>query len=306
MKLTKNKIKIIRALITAPLRSREIAESIGLSKSRTSSLLKNLIRDGLVKKRGWDYSLGDAMQAALLRHMFRKHPHMTFENILCETELRILESLYRGKNIVNELASNTGKTTRTIYYKLSVFQSMNLVHELYPRKYELNTEHPLYDDLTSLFTARDLSEKYLHTELEYRDSLVIWSKPPEFMVRTKEPEEYIKYLDDLGYKWGYTSSSAVDHYGIHVIPPYTSLYVTEKETDTIKRLNGEYVAIENLILHLLLEKHPETKRYIHWLIQKHEDKIDFRYLRRKASEYKLRKKIESILYDLKPVLKRRG
>ena len=305
MKLSKNKIRIIRVLVDASLRSREIAESIGLSGTHTSSLLRDLIRDGLVKRRGWRYSLGDTIQATLLRHMLRKHPSMRFESVLCETELKILESLYRGKNSVNELASETGKTTRTVYYKLSVFQSMALVYELYPGKYGLSREHPLYDDLVSLFTARDLSEKYLHPELEYKDSLIVWSKSPEFMVRTREPRGYITYINSLGYKWAYTSSSALDHYGVHVIPPYTTVYITKRKTDTINRLDKEYVSVEDLILHLLLVNHPESKRYIHWLIQKHEDKIDFRYLKRKAIEYKLQKKIESLLYDLKPILKRR-
>ncbi len=305
MRLSKNKIKILKAIVDGPLRSREIAKSIGLSKSHTSSLLRSLIREGLVRRIGWGYSFGDSIHATLLRHILRKHPSMRFESVLCETELMILEGLYRGVNSVNDLASESGRTVRTVYYKLSVFQSMALVHELYHGRYGLSREHPLYDDLVSLFTAGDLSRKYFHPELEYGDSLVVWSRPPEFMVRTREPGEYIRYIEGLRYRWAYTSSSALDHYGVYLIPPYTFLYITGRETGTIKRLDEGYVSVEDLILHLLLMNHPESRRYIHWLIQKHEDRIDFRYLRRKALEYKLRKKIESILYDLKPILKRR-
>ena len=49
----------------------------------------------------------------------------------------------------------------------------------------------------------------------------------------------------------------------------------------------------------------ESKRYVHWLITKHEKELDFKLLRKNAKKYDLHKRIESILYDLKPILERR-
>ena len=307
MKLNKSKIKILKALINTPSRSSEVADNIGLSMSQTSSLLGSLVEEGLLKKQGWDYSFGDATKAGLLRQMLRRHSGTRFEDILCDTELRVLEALHKGRKSVEELASETGKTPRTIYYKLSFFRSMGLVHEAYPGSYRLNSTHDLHDDLVSLFTAKDLGDRYSHSEeLEYADSMIAWGRPPEFIVKTGNPEEYIAHLEGLGYEWRYTSSSAADHYGIHVIPPKTALYVTKEETETIKGSDGSYVAVDDLIIHLLLEKHQDAARYAHWLIQKHEDEIDFFSLKKKALKYKLFKSIDSIIYDLKPILKKKN
>lgn len=307
MKLNKSKIRVLKSLIVAPSRTREVAEKTGLSRSQTSSLLRSLVEEGLVKKQGWNYSFGDTTKAGLLRQLLRRHSGTRFEDILCDTELGVLGALHNGSKSVDEIASETDKTARTIYYKLSFFRSMGLVHEAYPGSYRLNRAHDLHDDLVSLFTAKDLGDRYAHPEeLEYSDSIVAWSSPPEFIVKTGNPKEYIPHIEALGYKCRYTSSSAADHYGIHVIPPKTVLYITKEETETIKGSDGSYVAVEDLILHLLLEKHQDAARYAHWLIQKHEDKIDFLSLKKKALKYKLLKNIDSIIYDLKPILKKRN
>lgn len=304
MSLNKKKIRILKELAEKPQRSRQLAEEIGLSRSHTMSLLRDLREDGLVDKKGWMYSVSDTPEAMVLRHLFRKHLSTKFELILDDLGISILEALIQGKKIVREIAKYSGKTSRAVYYKLSLFESMALVHHT-RGGYWLSERHPLYRDILSFLDAQRLSERFRNPKLEYRDAVVLWSRNSEYLVETKNPREYIKFLQDRGLRWLYSSTSAVDLYGVHVIPPKTTLYICENETEALKHSQGEYVSMEDLIIHLLLHDpfNEDHRQYIHWIITKHEEKLDFNLLIKKAKDYGLRKEIEGILYDLKPIVR---
>jgi len=301
MNLSKSELQVLRAISLNPgINVENISGKTGLSKPRVYSIVRDLRRKGLVKP-DRKYNMVLYPSSMKLSRALRSQRDGLIQEAFSGKRLEILEVLYKGSRSVEEILQAVDLSDKRVYHYLRWFESFGLVRNVKGR-YVLLRDHPLYASLHLLLSG----PVKIPSGVE-QDAFVSWAGDNEYIVHTSNPEEYRQNLPNNFLAVG-TARSALDYYGIHVTPLDTTLYVAGRETDTIKRTKKDRILLEDLIIHLLLDDpySEESRRYTHWLIQKHEDKIDFIYLKRKASEYKLQKKIESILYDLKPVLKRRN
>jgi len=292
MKLSKSELQVFRAISLEPgIGTRDIPGKTKLSESRAYSLVRSLRKKGLVRA---DHRYGMRLypSALQLSRALRSQRAGLIEEAFSGKRLEILKALYNGSRSVEEISRTVDLSNKRVYYYLNWFRSFALVRHV-GGTYSLSKDHPVYKGLGLLLSR----PARIPPEIE-QDAFVSWAGDNEYIVHTSNPEEYINNLPK-NFSAARTGRSLVDHYGIHIIPPDTTLYVAGK---------GTKISVEDLVLHLLLDgpHREENKQYIRWLIQKHEDKIDFLGLKRKAIRYKLFKKIDSILYDLKPVLKRRN
>ncbi|MCK4491424.1 MAG: winged helix-turn-helix transcriptional regulator [Candidatus Altiarchaeales archaeon] len=300
MNLSKSELQVLRAVSLNPgINIKNISGKTGLSEPRVYSIVRDLRGRGLVKP-SRTYNMALYPSAMQLSRALRSQRDGLIEEAFAGKRLGILEALYEGSRSVEEISQAVDLSDKRVYNYLQWFESFGLVRNVKGR-YVLLKDHPLYGSLRLLLSK----PVKIPFEVE-QNAFVSWVGEGEYIVHTSDPGEYRQGLQDNFLAVG-TACSALDYYGIHVIPSDTTLYVTGRETDTIKRAKKGCMPLEDLIIHLLLDDpySEKTRRYVHWLIQRHEDRIDFRYLRRKALEYNLQKKIESMLYDLKPVLRRR-
>jgi len=292
MNLSKSELRVFRAISLEPgIGIRDISGKTRLSEPRAYSLVRSLRKKGLVRA-GHKYGMRIYPLASHLARALRSQRPGLIEEAFSGKRLEILKALYNGSGSIKGISRAVGLSDKRVYHYLDWFGSFGLVRNL-RGEYFLSTDHPLYKSLSLLLSK----PARIPPEIE-QDAFVSWAGENEYLVHTSKPEEYIKNLPKK-FSAARTGRSLVDRYGIHIIPPDTTLYVAEK---------GTKIHLEDLILHLLLDdpNREEDKQYIRWLILKHEDKVDFSYLKRKALNYGIFKKVNSILYDLKPVLKRRN
>ncbi|MBU4266719.1 MAG: ArsR family transcriptional regulator [Candidatus Altiarchaeales archaeon] len=292
MELSKSELRVFRAISLEPgIGIRDIRGKTKISEPRAYSLVRSLRRKGLVKV---DHNYGMRLYpfASQLARALRSQKTGLIEEAFSGKRLELLTALYNGSRSVEEISKAINLSDKRVYYYLSWFRSFGLVRGA-GGVYFLSKDHPFYKGL-SLLLSRPAR---IPPEIE-QGAFVSWTGENEYIVHTSKPEEYTKNLPKK-FSAARTGRSLVDHYGIHIIPPDTTLYIAGK---------GSKINLEDLILHLLLDDpdREQNKQYARWLIQKHEDEIDFPGLKRKAIRYKLFKNIDSILYDLKPILKKKN
>ncbi len=297
MELLKTELKILRTIIeNHEATAQKVSEKTGVSVSRSYALLEKL-----EKQEGKEFFKTTKKREVIrLRRIFRLYSPGLIEEILDKPQLMILESLFNGPRTVRELVSKTGLSKPRVYHYLQEFRSFGLVKHM-GEEYLLATDHLVYRALRIMFTK----PPGYHPRLE-REGAITWAGKGEYLLHTQHPGSF---SDVEGVVIASpTAVSALAGYGINVFPRDITFYVSETTTSTGERIRESgRVPVEDLILHLLLDNPyaDETKRYLRWLITGNEDRIDYRYLKDKAREYNLTKEINSILYDLKPVLKRR-
>lgn len=292
MKLNKTDVVILKLLAKRPEKTSTLAEKTKLSKSRTSAILSGLAEEGFLEKKGWTYQLSKNPQATAVYTLLKKYPTLSAENLLPKTELNVLKALTQQQT-VKDIANTIGKTERTVYKKIQLFKSMGLVIDLGGGAYTLHKTNPIYEDLKPLLENKICIHP---TTFDDPDTWVAWSGEDELIIKTRNPKKTKEKIAEKGWRWKYTSESALDHYGIHLIPPETTLYLHKGDEE------GDYVRLEDAIAHMLLENNEKAVEYGKWLILLRQGKIDLKRLKQKAKKYNINKKIEGLLYDLKPVL----
>ena len=305
MEFTKSELRVMGVVFLNPgLNVEDLSEKVDLSIPRVYAIVGSLVERNIMRRlKGGLYPPADSPIVVQFTRVFKIYRMKLIEEALSGKRFRILRSLYAGSKTTREIQKDARLSEKRTYHYLSRFESSGLVRNVKGR-YILSRDHSLYKGIDILLSK---PPPYSYSPEIARDAVVSWVGVDEYLIKTDKPLEYIKNLPpDMSAITTSTSSLAL--YSIDVIAPSTTLYVANKSKETLNRAKKEgHVTVEDLIIHLLLDDPytEKTRRYIHWLIQKHEDKIDFRYLKRKATEYKLQKKIESLLYDLKPILKRR-
>ena len=169
---------------------------------------------------------------------------------------------------------------------------MGLIADLGAGTYTLRKTGPIYEDLLPLLEDK---VRMAPTTFDDPDSWVAWSSEEELILKTRNPKKTKDKIIEKGWRWKYTTDSALDHYGIHLIPPETTLYLHKREN------GGEYVPLEDVIVHMFLENNEKAMEYGKWLILLRQGKIDQTRLRQQAKKYGIAKKIEGLLYEVKPV-----
>ncbi|MFH1054871.1 MAG: ArsR family transcriptional regulator [Candidatus Altiarchaeota archaeon] len=299
MKLNKTDVLALKSLANSQKKTSEIAAELHLSIGRASTILSKLHKLGLAKKQGWNYSLGQTPHATAIRMLLRRQPNLALENILQETEFKILKSLNEGQKRVEEIAEEIQKTRRTVYLKLGVFQSMGLAVNMGAGTYAINRDSPTYRELKPLLEAKTITPPF---DLEESDGWVAWSGDNEYILKAGNIEKLKNKILEKKLRWKYTSESALDHYGIHLIPPETTVYAYSGK-DRIKDEGGDYAPMEDVIVHMFLDGTEKAWEHSKWLLLLHKDETDIQYLRRTARRHNLTREIEGLLYEVKPVIR---
>ena len=297
MNLNKTDVIALKALANNPQKTRDLAVNLRLNRSRASVILNKLVKTGLAEKEGRTYKLAQTQQATAIRMLLRRQPSLALENILQETEFKVLKSLSEGQKTPKEIAEEIQKTARTVYLKLAVFKSMGLAVELGAGTYAINKDSRTYQNLKPLLEDKIIIPPFA---MEESDGWTAWSGEDEYILKTNNPEKLKKKIQEKGLKWKYTSTSALDHHGIHLIPPETTFYAYRG--DKLKNETGNHTPLEDVIIHLLQDETEKAIEYAKWLLLLHKDKTDLIYLKKTSKKHKLSKEIEGILYDLKPII----
>jgi DNA-binding transcriptional ArsR family regulator len=295
MKINKTDVSLLNALAQGPQKTSDLALKINLSKGRTSAILKKLTGSGLVEKWGWSYAIAQSGMGGRIKEVVMRNPAIRLGNILPDTEYGVLLSLTPGSKTPREIAEEIRKTARTVYLKLETFRSMGIVDETGAGTYALNKDARAYRDVKTLLEGGRIASPF---PLSERAGWTAWSGYGEYILKTRNPKELKNILREKGLEWKYTSGSALSRYGIHLIPPETTLYV-RSGTD---KPRSEYARVEDTIIHMLLDGTENAQEYSKWLLILHKNRIDRAYLRKNAKKHGLTKQIDGVLYDLKPVL----
>ncbi|MBU0761661.1 MAG: hypothetical protein KKD39_01435 [Candidatus Altiarchaeota archaeon] len=289
-------LKAFKAVIKEPgMGIREFMNKTKFSKPNAYYVLRHLKSKRLMESAGKPakYTIPENEKTVQLSHLFKLYGPYRIENALSKKNYPLLrEILYEGKT-AEELIKTTGVSRSQTYKIMSKFAIMGLVRNFNDQFY-ISTDHPLYKCLLEYENP-----KKLNAELE-KDGAIIWQGDGEYLIQTDDHKEYIV---GLKYPWRFTSTSAVGEYGINIIPPTTTLYVADQTTPIIENSNGEYTSLEDTIIFTLLHDTRDSKTYARYMILLHKDKIDLNNLRQKARKYKINEIVESILYDLKPIIR---
>jgi len=292
MKLNKTITVVLKLLANGPKKTSAIAEKTGLTKGRISTVLSGLVDEGLLEKEGWQYRFSKSPQATAVYTLLKKNPALSAENLLVGTELKVLKALTQERT-VKEIAADIGKTERTVYKKMETLKSMGLIADLGSGTYTLRKTGPIYEDLLPLLEDK---VRIAPTIFDDADSWVAWSGEEEVILKTRSPEKAKEKITKMGWQWKYTSDSSLDRYGIHILPPETTLYVHKKGN------GGEYASLEDVIAHMFLENNEKAMEHGKWLILLRQGRVDANRLRQQAKKYGITKKIEGLLYEVKPVM----
>lgn len=296
MNLSKPQLKAFKAVLETPgIRLREFMNQTKLSKSRAYSILQQLEAKGLVSSDGKPaiYTLSKREETAHLSHMFRLYSPYPLETVLSEMHYALLKEILHENKTAEELMKAVGLSRSQTYKTLSRFAGMGLVRNSNDRFY-ISEDHPLYKCLLEYE-----NQPKLNTEVE-KNGAILWQGDGEYLVQV---DDHKKYVSETNKPWRFTSMSAVNRYGINVIPPKIILYVADKITPVIENSDGDYTSLEDTLLFTLLNNTGESKTYARYMILLHKDEIDVKHLKQKARQYKLDKILESILYDLKPLIR---
>ena len=199
---------------------KDIAKTMGVAQSELTRLLKSLESKGMlvVRRNGMSSSVAfsDMKHALLLRRILNEYSHMRLEEILSLASLRVLASLAVSPvSTRTEMQSSSGVSPRTLQTVLSKFMELGVVRVHARGVYELSDRFAPFTDF-----ARELSEYSNQREARdfSPDSVVIWERGSDFIVRTKSRKEN----DDFRA----TAFSAFGNYGVPLIQDWQYYYHT--------------------------------------------------------------------------------
>jgi predicted transcriptional regulator len=296
MDLTRGDILAYKAIMQEPgMGVMAFMEKTRLSRSRAYSVLRNLEGKHLLESEGRPVTYKPAVsaQSAHLSRLLRLYRPYPVEKVISHGNRQLFKQIMDEPKSVRELNKSTGFSQSRLYGILNHFLHMGLIVKI-REGYKVSRSHPLYKCLLEY----EKSPKE-NPGLE-RNGAVFWQGDGEYLVRT---DDYKKYAAGLNKPWLFTSTSAVGEYGINIIPPTTTLYVADQSTPVIEGSKGQYTGLEDTVIFTLLHDDRDSKTYARYMILLHKDKIDLARLRQKARRYKIAETLESVLYDLKPVMR---
>jgi predicted transcriptional regulator len=296
MDLTRPDIVAYKALMQEPgMNITEFMSRTKLSRPRAYSTLRTLESQHLVKAEGRPsrYKPEENNQSAQLSRLLRLYRPYPVATVLSRRYYSLFKQIMEDTKTVRELGETTGLSQSRLYGILTRFMYMGLIVKLRDG-YKVSSSHPLYKCLLEY-------EKTQAPNFELENGgAIIWQNNGEYLVQT---DDYKKYTAGLKKPWRFTSTSAVGEYGVNIIPPTTTVYVADQTTPVIESSKGQYTNLEDTIIFTLLHDSSDSKEYTRFLLLLHKDKINIQELRQKARGYKINETLESILYDLKPVMR---
>lgn len=218
--LSPKEMSILKRIRDGELPRKNIALTMGVAQSELTRLVKSLESKGMlvVRKSGMSSSVAfsDMKHALLLRRILNEYSHMRLEEILSLASLRVLASLaVLPVSTRTEMLSSSGVSPRTLQTVLGKFKELGIVRVHARGIYELSDRFAPFTDF-----ARELSVYSNHKEARdfCPDSVVIWERGSDFIVRTKSREEN----DDFRM----TAFSVFGDYGVPLIQDWHYYYHT--------------------------------------------------------------------------------
>ena len=294
MELSSPQLGAFRAVLNSPGTDLPgFMKKTGLSRPRAYAVLKNLGDKGLVKSAGKPskYMPSGKGEAAWLTRSFRLYGQYPLEKVLSGKNLKVLGEMLNESKSAEELAKAARLSKPQTYKILSRFSRMGLVKN-HMGRYYVPEDHPLYKCLKEYGKPPKTD-----AQLE-KNAAIIWQRDGEYLIQADDPGKY-----PIKKPWRYTSSSAVNRYGIDVIPPKAVLYAADKTNQVIKNSEGKYTSLEDTIIFTLIHDTKDSKNYARYMILLNKSKIDIPCLRKKAAQYGINETLESVLYDLKAVMR---
>jgi hypothetical protein len=296
MELSTPELKVFKAIIREPgIGIKGLVDNAKFSKPNVYYVLRSLKSKRLIESDGKParYSIHLGGNTAVLSRLFKLYWPYPVEKVLSSRNYPLLKSILHGGKTADEVAEKTRISKPQVYKIMSKFSNMGLVRSFNDQFY-ISSNHPLYKCLLEYGNSPNISP-----DLE-QNGVVFWQSNGEYLVQT---DDYKKYTAGLKKPWRFTSTSAVAEYGVHIIPPTTTLYVADQHTPIIEDSKGQYTNLEDTIIFTLLHDTSDSKTYARYMMLLHKDKIKIPELRQKARKYGITKTLESIFYDLKPVMR---
>ncbi|MCJ2512285.1 MAG: hypothetical protein LN409_02895 [Candidatus Thermoplasmatota archaeon] len=218
--LSPKEMSILKCIRDGELPRKVVAKTMGMAQSELTRLLKSLESKGMlvVRKNGMSSTVAfsDMKHALLLRRILNEYGHMRLEGILSLASLRVLTSLAVSPVSTRaEMQSFSGVSPRTLQTVLSKFRELGVVRVRSRGVYEISDRFAPFTDF-----VRELSEYSNQKEARNfsPDSVVIWERGSDFIVRTKSRKEN----DDFRT----TAFSAFGNYGVPLILDWHYYYHT--------------------------------------------------------------------------------
>ncbi|NJE26446.1 transcriptional regulator [Thermococcus sp. MV5] len=253
----------------------ELANELGLSPCRTSTLVASLERKGLVKteKRGKykQVSLSDTKPAELFRRVVSDFTHMPLDEILSGKNISLLAVLNDVPLSVYELCIKSNLPRSTFYHVIGRLSNYGIIGKK-NGKYFLMDRYRLFHEFAKEFYEMQNSIKAREFSA---DSAVVWSGVEEFVLSTSEYKG-----KDVG-NFHLTGLERFSDFGMELIGTGQYHYYY---SENVKKLSPE-----EIVMHaLLIDFNPRTILYSIVLLLAYRDKISQEKLFKLGRKYDVR------------------
>jgi len=292
-RLTKKELMALKALAKGSYSVSELADKVGGGQPRTSMILRGLVRKGFVEMtregKTKEVELASSKHAILFRNLVTKHPHIPWEEVLSHSSIPILLALLEGQNDADEIRSETGISSTSVWRWLRRLGSYGIIQKK-DKRYEVNPRHDLLIDFLQEYRLHLFTRLAREVSLE---AVILWHGDFESLLRVP------KDMEVGGKGFHVTAVSRFDEMGIPIILNYDYYFYSEKR-ESLRR--------EDSILHtLLIEK--DSPRYVLYALlalKKFEGSLDKQYLLSEAARYGLERQVAGMLRFLEDRVKTEG
>lgn len=216
--LSPREIALLRCIRDGELPRKEVARMLSMPQPELTRLVESLETKGFVgvRKHGVSTSLtfSDTKHASMLRRILNEFAHMRLERILSLASLRVVSSLAsQPVSTRKEILESSGASPRTIQTVLSRLREVGVLHTRKRGEYRLGDRFVSFADF-----ARELisSQNQRHAVSFSSDSVVVWERNNEFIVRTRTTKETKDFRK--------TAFSAFEGYGVPLVQDWQYYY----------------------------------------------------------------------------------
>lgn len=280
--LSPREIALLRCLGDGGLPRKEVARITGMLQPELTRLVKSLESKGIISvhKKGISSSIAfsNTKHASILRRVLDEYGHMRLEGILSLASFRVIACLAARPALTREeLRVFSGISPRTLQTVLMKLREVGIVRVQGRGVYVLSERFaPLRD-----FAREMMSFSNQRKALSFStDSIIIWERGPEFMVRSRARKE------DKDYKL--TAFSAFGDYGVPLIQDWHYYY---HPVGSWRR------TVDEVLLQSMLIRPRDTRENTAILMMWEKNGLSRRLnrIREAAAKYGLEKALETIV-----------
>ena len=286
IELFPREIALLRCLRDGGLPRKEVAITLGMPQSELTRLVRSLESKGIVEVcwNGASSSLAFSgmKHASMLRRILNEYGHMRLEEVLSLASLRVIASLAtQPASTRRDILSFSGVSARTLQTALSRFGAVGILRVHKRGVYELSDRFlPFADFVRELMSFSNQRKASAFSS----DSVVIWERGNEFIVRTKAREE--------GESFRRTAFSAFDGYGVPLVQDWHYYYHPHGSW----RRTPDEVLLQSLLIRPLGSREINAVKML-WDRKTLGRNIN--QLRAKARRYGVNAELESLIKDSK-------